>query len=382
METAISYQSPKLSVVNRVTTWPLLFLAALPVAGHLLGGGIWHWLTLMVFGLICLIDPFVGPDMINHPDAMERDLENSYYYRFMLWLLIPIQFAVTLFGMYVFTQTPLTLWEGVGFALSMALATGFGATAAHELCHHHQRFDQFMGVLLFLPISMTNFWIYHNYGHHNKVATPEDPATAKYGDTVWVHAPRSIWKKFWLAWEVEAQGLQRMGLAFFHWRNRMIWLTALEIGWVIAMVVVFGWLAAPLLLAMWAFPRLLLGAADYLEHYGLGRRKLADGTYEPVRPVHAWDDSYLVSSLFFCQIDRHSDHHTNPSRPYQILRVMDDAPRLPYGYLTMLFVTLVPALWRKMIHPIVEEFYAKNLVVANADPAVLPAHLRDKAYQS
>lgn len=118
---------------------------------------------------------------------------------------------------------------------------------------------------------------------------------------------------------------------------------------------------------------------DYLEHYGLGRRRLADGSYEPVRAEHAWDDSYLVSSMISCQITRHCDHHAKTSLSYQILRVRDEAPRLPYGYMTMIWVVMLPPLWRRLMNPIVEAFYARANIAPHGLPQDLPPQFRERA---
>ena len=192
-----------------------------------------------------------------------------------------------------------TVTEQVGVLLSSAIAVGFGATAAHELAHHGQRFDRWMGILLFTPINMCDFAIYHNYGHHNRVATPEDPGSAKYGDSIFAFIVHSIIFKTLMGWEIEAERLRRQGRSPLSLHNGMLWMTVLPI----------AWLAVPLFLAHFLFARVLLAVADYLEHYGLARRRLPEGGWETIRPAHAWDDSYLVSSLLFCQIDRHSDHH-------------------------------------------------------------------------
>jgi len=145
MEGVLKPGAMPLSVVARVTTWPLIGLLALPVIGWAAGGGVWHWLTVMVFAAVSLIDPFVGPDNINHRPEDETALEKSLFYRVMLWALVPAQWAVAVFCYWLFTQGDLTGVEQAGVLLSSAIAVGFGATAAHELAHHGQRFDRLDG---------------------------------------------------------------------------------------------------------------------------------------------------------------------------------------------------------------------------------------------
>lgn len=372
MAAVLSDSRRQVSITTLVTTWPLLLLAALPVVGWLLGGGVWHWLTVAFFAVMVVIDPLIGPDKVNAPPEAEAQLERRLYYRVMLWLVLPAAYAVNIFCVYLITQTGLSAFEIVGLALSMALAAGFPATAAHELAHHPSKIDRFIGILLFAPINMCDFAIYHNYGHHNRVATPEDPGSAKYGENMWSFAFRSIVLKTVMGWEIEAERLRRQGRPWWNWRNRMIWMQSLPFMWLAVLVYFFGWGAVPLFLLLFAFGRGLLAVADFVEHYGLGRRRLPDGSWEPCKATHAWDDSFIVSSLFFCQIDRHSDHHANVGRPYQILRVMDDAPRLPFGYLTMLGVAMIPPLWRKMMHPRLHAHYEAGRAVPHGRPENLP----------
>jgi alkane 1-monooxygenase len=379
MEGVLKPGAAQLSVVARVTTWPLIGLLTLPVIGWALGGGLWHWLTLMVFVAMSVLDPFVGPDNINHRPEDEIALEKSLFYRAMLWLLVPAQWAVAVFCYWLFTQGDLSAAEQAGVLLSSAIAVGFGATAAHELAHHGQRFDRWMGILLFTPINMCDFAIYHNYGHHNRVATPEDPGSAKYGDSIFAFIVTSIVFKTLMGWGIEAERLRRQGRSPWSLRNGMLWMTVLPLAWLAVMVGLFGWLAVPLFLAHFLFARVLLAVADYLEHYGLARRRLSDGSWETIRAAHAWDDSFLVSSLLFCQIDRHSDHHANVGRPYQILRVMPEAPRLPYGYLVMLWVALIPPLWRKVMHPRVQAVWDTGAALPHGRPENLPERYRQDA---
>ena len=372
MSSTIAENPAPLSVVARVTTLPHLMFTLLPVLGYLLGGGVFHWLGVFVVLALMFIDPIIGTDEVNHSEADEAALTEKLFYRVMLWITLPASLAVTLFGHWLLTQTSLTVWEIVGFLLSLTLATGFLATTAHELCHHTQPVDRLIGDLVFMPIFMCDFHIYHNFMHHIHAATPIDPGTARYGEKVYSFMVNSIVKKTRMAWEIEKSRMASNGKPTWHPSNLMIRFIVLQAGWLTLLVSLFGLWSIPICFVQYLFPRFLLAVGDYLEHYGLGRKQLADGSYQPMLPNHAWDDSTLVSSMLFCQIDRHSDHHANVGRPYQILRVMDEAPRLPHGYLTMIPIALIPPLWRKLMHPIVEAYYDKGDVVPYAVPGALP----------
>lgn len=375
-----NYSWRNLSVVSRVGNLPLLAFTLTPLLAYWLGGGLWYWLTpALFFVVIPILDNLVGEDRINSPTEIEPLLAKKLIYRVMLWVFLPVQYGTLFYCFYLITQTDLAVHEIVGLTLSMVFGVGMGATVAHELGHHRSRLDRFISVLMMAPFNMTDFYIYHNFGHHNTVATTDDFASARYGQSLWNFVGPSILNKSRNAWRIEATRLRRRGMPALHWRNQMIWLAAMPAALLIGLVALFGWLVVPVFLAQCFIARMILAVADYLEHYGLARRRLANGAWERVRPEHSWDDAYLVSSLMFCQIDRHSDHHANSSRPYQILRVIEGAPRLPYGYMTMIFIAMVPALWRKIMHPILDAYYATGKVVAHGRPEDLPAPFRTEA---
>lgn len=361
-----------ISIVAKVTTLPHLAFAMLPVLGFLLGGGIFHWITLFVYLTLALVDPWVGEDSTNHDPADEQYLEGRFFYRAMLWVIVPVCLGLTIFAHWVLTQTPLSASETIGFLLSIMLSGAFLSTVAHELCHHSQRFDRFLGDLIFMPLFMCDFHVYHNFVHHTHAATPNDPGTAKYGESVYSFMWNSTIQKSKAAWDVESLRMKRKGLVVWHPSNLMVRFIVLQSAWLIFLVSLFGLWSIPICAAQYFMSRLSLAVSDYLEHYGLGRKQSANGMYEQTAPQHAWDDCAAVSSMLYCQIDRHSDHHTNVGRPYQILRVMEDAPRLPYGYLTMVPMALTPPLWRRRMHPIVEAFYDKGTVVPYAVRGTLP----------
>lgn len=162
------------SIVTKYTTVPLLLFSITPTLGYLAGGGVWYWLTVFVLLLSIALDPIVGTDPINAPIEMDAELTNKLFFRVMLWLYVPMQFLMTLFcyslisetSMGVFlamgvTYVPLGWGEIIGLALSLSLVTGFGATIGHELCHHCNRIDHFLGQVLLTPISMADVVIGH-----------------------------------------------------------------------------------------------------------------------------------------------------------------------------------------------------------------------------
>ncbi|MDX1666459.1 MAG: fatty acid desaturase, partial [Saprospiraceae bacterium] len=113
-------------------------------------------------------------------------------------------------------------------------------------------------------------------------------------------------------------------------------------------------------LAIACFGFLLLESVNYIEHYGLRRKKIGEGRYEKVRPAHSWNSNHELGRIFLYELTRHSDHHYKASRKYQILRHFDRSPQLPFGYPTSIIIALVPPLWFTLMDPRVPELQPAN----------------------
>lgn len=140
-----------------------------------------------------------------------------------------------------------------------------------------------------------------------------------------------------------------------------------------ALIAAFGWQIAPWLGVQAVMAIMFLEGANYLEHYGLLRRKRDDGNYVRVAPEHSWNSNHVCSNLFLYNLQRHSDHHANPLRRYQTLRSMADAPQLPAGYAVLIVLSLFPPLWRRVIDPKLLEHYDYDPSRINIDPGKVDA---------
>ncbi len=370
----------KTMIVTKLGALMSSVIALVPVLGWALGGGIFHWTTVfLALVVLPILDTLVGADDANIDPAREQQYLSNIWYRISVWVYLPIQLSVMFFCYWLIAYGNLATYEIIGLALSNAFALGISGLTAHELMHR-DKLDRFIGVLIFSGVGMGNFLIYHNYGHHKTVATPEDPATARFGETYWHAAPRNIWGKFKASWRIEAERQRRNGRHPICLHNMMIWISLGEISFVGLLCALFGWVALPLFATQYVASRFGLSVADYLEHYGLSRHKLPSGEYEPPNRHHAWDDTFVVSSLVLCVVNRHADHHANEGRPYQILRYSKEAPRYPLGNFGMLLHVLIPPLWRKMVHPVLLKYYDEHPeVVPYAMPGALPKHLESRA---
>ncbi|MGW2660148.1 alkane 1-monooxygenase [Nocardia tengchongensis] len=339
---------------------------------------VWWWIgPLIVYVLLPILDRFFGPDGQNPPDEVMGYLENDKYYRYCTYAYIPFQLLSLTVACYLWTATDLS-WLGVdgglgvvsklGLALSMGVMGGVGINTAHELGHKKDELERWLSKITLAQTFYGHFYIEHNRGHHVRVATPEDPASARFAETFWGFLPRSVWGSLRSSWELEAKRLERLGKSPWTIRNDVLnaWLMSVVLFGVLAAV--FGPAVLPWLVIQAVYGFALLETVNYLEHYGLMRQKTATGRYERCTPEHSWNSDHIVTNIFLYHLQRHSDHHANPTRRYQILRSMDGAPNLPSGYASMISLAYFPPLWRKVMDHRVLEHYSGDITRANVQP--------------
>jgi alkane 1-monooxygenase len=115
----------------------------------------------------------------------------------------------------------------------------------------------------------------------------------------------------------------------------------------------------------------LLEVVNYMEHYGMLRQKVGVGErqrYERVDPTHSWNSNSIATNVLLYHLQRHSDHHANPTRRYQSLRDYEESPVLPTGYAGMIVLAIVPAIWRRVMDPRVLAHFDGDLSLANLSP--------------
>jgi alkane 1-monooxygenase len=219
-----------------------------------------------------------------------------------------------------------------------------------------------------------HFYIEHNRGHHVNVATPEDPATARKNEGFYSFWIRSVCMGYSHAWKLEAGRLKRKGTSWFSLKNEMLWYILLPIIFCSLITLTFSlvkgkfsWEIPAFFFAQSVVAFTLLELVNYVEHYGIVRKQIAPGTYERVNPLHSWNASHLISNFFLFQLQRHSDHHANAIKRYQVLNHYDESPQLPFGYPTMILAALLPPLWFATMNPRLLEWEDKVYQHARLD---------------
>ncbi|EED98903.1 alkane 1-monooxygenase [Burkholderia multivorans CGD1] len=330
----------------------------------------WWFGPLFAFGVIPILDTLIGDDRDNPPEDVVPHLERERYYRLIVYLATLVEYVAFFMCVRIVGTHALAWYDYVGFALSLGAATGISINTAHELGHKTNRFERWLAKITLAPVAYGHFFVEHNRGHHVRVATAEDPASARYGESFWAFLPRTVVGSVRSAWRLERTRLARLGRSPWTWRNEVLHAWAMTVVvWGIA-IAIGGVVVIPFLVIQAVYGASLLEVVNYVEHYGLGRRRLPNGRYERCTPQHSWNSNHVVTNLFLYQLQRHADHHANPTRSYQALRHFDDAPQLPAGYATMILLAYVPPLWYRVMNPRVVAHYRGNMAQSNIKPSI------------
>lgn len=323
---------------------------------------------MLVHGIIPALDKAIGEDASNPPAEAVKGLENDKYYSRIVKAFIPAQYATTLLGTYLATRKKTPMSDRLGLVFTVGAINGVAINTAHELGHKHDKASRLLAMLSLAPTGYTHFAVEHNFGHHKRVATPEDPASSRMGESFWKFLPRTVIGGFKSAVKIETERLARKGKGFWCLDNELLQGWSMSAAFFGASTLAFGPRAIPFLVAQGAYGASLLEVINYVEHYGLKRQKDENGKYERTQPQHSWNSNHLVTNLFLYQLQRHSDHHAYPSRSFQALRHFEDAPQLPSGYASMLLPAYIPSWWYSIMDKRVVEHYKGDLTRANLDP--------------
>lgn len=350
-----------------------LLVPLLPFVGAWLASltgwnAMWWMGPIWVFAIIPLLDTLSGTDESNPPDWAVPQLEADRYYRWCTYLYLPLQYLGFLWAADVFVNGDLSPLSRLGLALTVGTVAGIAINTAHELGHKRERVERRLSKVALAQSGYGHFYVEHNRGHHANVSTPEDPASARLGESFWAFLPRTVWGSLRSAWSLAAGAQRRKGKRVWSPGNEVLNAWALSVLLFGVTIALHGTAVLPFVAIQAVFGFSLLEVVNYIEHYGLLRQKVANGRYERCRPEHSWNSNNIVSNLVLYHLERHSDHHANPTRRYQSLRHFDEAPQLPSGYALMIGLAYVTPLWRRVMDPRVLAHYEGDVTRANVHP--------------
>jgi alkane 1-monooxygenase len=309
--------------------------------------GVVGWLFLIAPLVECILGE--EPSSQRLPSPAER-----IAFQLSPWLWLPLQAAVVVAGIVSARDSP-NLVAAAWVAIPIGMVSGmFGMAAAHELMHRGGYRARGAAAMLLAACAYSHFCVEHVRGHHRRVGTPADGATARLGEGIYRFLPRTLKAGLASAWRLEARRLTQSGRRAIDPRNRVIAGGVLSMVFGAAAVLAAGFAGAVFFLTQAAVSITILEVMNYIQHYGLVRRETMPGLPEPIDAVHAWDCRFRLTNLLLLDLGLHSDHHLRPAHTANELEARLDAPRLPAGYFTLFALALMPPLWMQIMDPRVQ----------------------------
>ncbi|MBC8397261.1 MAG: alkane 1-monooxygenase [Flavobacteriales bacterium] len=329
-------------------------IAVTAFIGILVGGPFVYLTLIYTFVFIPILESNTKEYLNEYSDDEKKSRNLDPFFDFLLYLNIPIVYGIFFVSLNTLLNTD-SAYEIIGIILSasIVMATN-GINVGHELGHRKSLFSRTCSKLLYLPCHYMHFFIEHNYGHHINVATPDDPATAKYKQNLYSFWISSVTKTYLSAWRIQLKLLRVSKQSFISLKNDMIFYTLFQISFLILIYLNYGLIITIYSVFMSVVSFLFLETINYVEHYGLLRRIKSNGRYERVKPNHSWNSNHTIGRITLYELTRHSDHHFKSSKKYQVLESIEDSPQLPYGYPTSILISFFPPLWFRIMNPLVE----------------------------
>ena len=200
-----------------------------------------------------------------------------------------------------------------------------------------------------------HFYIEHNFGHHQKAATTEDPASARYNQTVYSFWATSMVRQYVSAWNIQLELLKKENAPFFSFKNDMMCYLVLQALYLLLVFLLFSTQAMFAAVLVGLIAAVLLETINYIEHYGLSRLKTKSGRYERVSEIHSWNSNHVLGRVILYELTRHSDHHHRAHKKYQLLDCHKTSPQMPFGYPTSMVLALLPPLWFSIMNKRIPE---------------------------
>lgn len=308
------------------------------------------WYTFVpiiyAFAVVPVLEALLGKNPRNLTEAERELVRRDRAYDVLIWLTVPVQLIFLVWFVWLMAEGAGNALTTTGRIISMGLMCGvFGINVAHELGHRASKGEQVLARIMLCTTLYMHFFIEHNRGHHRNVATPEDGATARRGESLYAFWLRSIAQGIRSAWQIVEKERRRNKKPVWSPANEMVLYILIQLALTGVIFAFGGWHATWPFLVAAGIGILLLETVNYIEHYGLLRNKVSDHRYEDVEPWHSWNSDFIFGRLVLFELTRHSDHHWEPAKHYQLLDSMPQALQLPAGYPAMMLLSLFPPAW-------------------------------------
>lgn len=324
--------------------------------------------VLYVFLFIPIVELLLPKHLTTFSEQESKSRLKDRFFDWLLYLNLPIVYLILSYGLYSFANYDLQPYEYFGFTLSLGILLATNAiNVAHELGHRKNTFDIFITRLLLLPCLYMHFTMEHNHGHHKNVSTELDPATAKKGQSLYHFWINSVVGQYKNAWKIQMKMLKNRKSSFISLDNNLLLFTICQGLYLATIYALLGTGALVLAFLVGVISFLFLETINYIEHYGLKRKKVGN-RYERVRNIHSWNSDHIMGRIVLYELTRHSDHHFRASKKYQVLESFEDSPKLPYGYPMSMLIAFVPPLWFAFMHPVLSKMEKKPPLKLGTNP--------------
>ena len=306
------------------------------------------------FLLVPVIELFVPASPRREEEAVLQTKSKLPFFDNLLYLNVPVLYLVVAYFVWVLGLGEMTTFETIFSVINVGIVLGVcGINVAHELGHREDSFARWMSRLLLIPALYSHFTLEHNHGHHLEVATPEDPATAVKDEPVYRFYYRSVVQGYLNAWKIG--NAMRIAAGRPEWMNEVLLGHVAQFVLLAFVTVLTGWSGLIAYICAALVGIISLESVNYIEHYGLVRKRLASGRFEAMSESHSWNSNHELGRIMLFELVRHADHHYQTTRKYQALRHLDKSPQLPFGYPMSIILALVPPLWFSIMNPRVEQ---------------------------
>ncbi|KAM3134035.1 hypothetical protein pb186bvf_013877 [Paramecium bursaria] len=299
----------------------------------------------VLYVLVPVVDELLPQDWENPIKEIEEETSNTLKFKFPLYSIAALDWIFTFYALHKLVHDEMTSLNRGLLVYQVGALALFNVGVGHELYHKDQKFDKFVGTYTMIKNLKTHYAQEHVFSHHRHIGTSFDPVSAPKGTSFWAYFGQAIVNQYMCCWQIEVDK-PLLSKKIFHYTMEYILFTLFIYhfygGWGTYYFLIWAFLAS-----------FTIVAADYTEHYGLRRKEISPGIFEPVQHKHAWNSANIFSNYLLLKQQRHSDHHVNPYKDYQNLYIKEDYPIFPCNFLSAILLTQFPSTWFDVMDPLI-----------------------------